>query len=127
METTHQATVDQFPQDIDLAVIQRDIDEGQQRDPHACPVALACRRVTAFQGADVHVGFDRVRVTPDHQEGQAPEPIIYDLGHTGERFVSAFDWHRAVEPVVVKLTRQAKREVNPDIEAEAHAYDQARG
>lgn len=124
--TNPDAAVDPFPQAVDLDVLQQDIDEGVRRNGHECPIARACRRIPAFQHARVYVGFDRAQITPDDQAGQGPQKVVYDLGRTGEQFVSSFDWNKAVVPVTVHLARAvARTEIDPDAPAVPEYQDAA--
>ena len=74
-----------------VTITQEDIDQGERRNSHYCPIALALRRIT---------GSYRVRVG----YWASVDEVYYKLSERASNWIVNFDEQRAVGPTVFRLT-----------------------
>ena len=75
---------------LEVKVTQAHIDQGEQGNGYACPIALALEDKLGASVGDLYV--DDVYVDINDSEN------LYSLGNVGEKFVKDFDNNRRVKP-----------------------------
>ncbi len=74
-----------------VTITQEDIDQGERRNPHYCPMALALRRITGSY--HVRVGY-----------WASVDEVYYKLSERASNWIFDFDWQNTVKPTAFRLT-----------------------
>lgn len=86
------------------------ISRGEQREPDACPIALALRDLHPGATIDVYNSFAVIFTGP------AAADLTASLPPKASEFVEAFDHGEDVEPLEFQLTWQTREETELEIE-----------